>query len=241
MLKVAELLTFWAGLNEAPWRSSESSNGDLLRPTRPKRYECPKWYGEKSLNKINGYRLLFYVSPQQLFNRPVIKPLWMLLSTATEPEIRVTVVHDSFVRTGHLTSSVGSMVTGVVVKWAHDHSVLCGLAFLSIYRNLCVTVAESSLGTNPSTSLLVSGVSGHHLVIPGTRSSWSSATSAGSSSRHVERLPRQVVRRVLWFANSKLQIWRDLSWSNGFWRVIKKRNSLYSKTRLKINACKPCD
>ena len=88
----------------------------------------------------------------------------MLLSTATKAEIRVTVVHDSFIRTGHLTSSVGSMVTGVIVKRAHDHSVLCGLAFPSIYRNLCVTVAVSSRGTNLSTSLLVSGVSCHHHV-----------------------------------------------------------------------------
>ena len=123
---------------------------------------------------------------------------WILLSTATEAEKTVSFnVPDSFVRTRRLTSSIGCIVTAVVVKPAHDHSVLCGLAFLSRYRNLCVTVAESSLGTNPSTSLLVSGVSGHHLVIPGTRSSWSCATSAGSSSRHVERLPRQVVGRVL--------------------------------------------
>ena len=95
----------------------------------------------------------------------------MLLSTAAEAKIRVTVVHDSFVRAGHLTSSVGSMVTGVIVKRAHNHSVVCGLAFLSIYRNLCVTVVENSLGTNLSTSLPVSGVSGHHLIFPGTRSS----------------------------------------------------------------------
>ena len=120
----------------------------------------------------------------------------MLLWTATKAVIRVTVVHDSFVRTRHLTSSVDCMVTGVIVIRAHDHSVLCGLAFLSIYGNLCVTVAVSTLGTNLSTSLLVSGVSCHHLVVTATSSSWSSATSAGSSSRHVERLPRQVVRRV---------------------------------------------
>ena len=120
----------------------------------------------------------------------------MLLSTATEAEIRVTVVHDSFVRTGHLTSSIGCMVTMVVVKRANDHSVLCGLAFLAVDWNLCVTVAVNSLGTNLSTSLPLSGVSGHHAICPGTRSSWSSATSAGSSSRHVERLPRQVVGRV---------------------------------------------
>ena len=96
----------------------------------------------------------------------------MLLSTAAEAKIRITVVHDSFVRAGHLTASVDCMVTGVIVKRAHNHSVVCGLAFLSIYRNLCVTVAVlSTLGTNLSTSLPVSGVSGHHLIFPGTRSS----------------------------------------------------------------------
>ena len=85
--------------------------------------------------------------------------------------------YDSFVRatSRHFTSSVCSMVTGIIVKSAHDLSVLCGLAFLFIYRNLCVTVAVSSLGSNLSTSLLVSGVSGHHLVISATRSFWSSA------------------------------------------------------------------
>ena len=67
----------------------------------------------------------------------------------------------SFVRvtSRHFTSSVGSMVTGIMVKSAHDHSVLCGFAFLSIYRNLSVTVVVRSLGANLSTSLLVSGVS----------------------------------------------------------------------------------
>ena len=94
----------------------------------------------------------------------------MLLSTATEAEIRITVVHDSFVRTGHLTASVDCMVTVVIVKRAHDHSVHCGLAFFPMYRNLCVTVAEDSMGTNPSTSLPVSSVSGHHPIFPGTRS-----------------------------------------------------------------------
>ena len=65
----------------------------------------------------------------------------MLLSTATEAGIRITVVHDSFVRTGHLTASVDCMVTVVIVKRAPNHSVHCGLAFFPMYRNLCVTVA----------------------------------------------------------------------------------------------------
>ena len=142
-----------------------------MRPTRPKRYESPKWYGEKPLNKINGDRLLFYVSLQQLLNRPVIKPLRMLLSTATEAEVRITVVHDSFVRTGHLNASVDCMVTVVIVKTRPKSFRSLWLCFFPIYRNLCVTVAENSMGTNLSTSLSVSGVSGHHLIFPGTRSS----------------------------------------------------------------------
>ena len=122
----------------------------------------------------------------------------MLLSTATEAEIRITVVHDSFVRTGHLRSPRNiTTVTTVVVKLAHDHSILCGFALLAVNGKLCVTVAVSSLGTNLSTSLLVSSVSGHHLVCTATSSPWRCAPSAGSSSRHVERLPRQVVGRVL--------------------------------------------
>ena len=141
------------------------------------------------------YTVIPYFPTTMISIALVIKLVWMLPSTATKTEI-VTVAYDSFVSARHFTSSVGSMVTGIIVKSAHDHSVLCGLAFLSIYRNLCVTLAVSSLGTNLSTSLLVSGVSCHHLVVAGTRSSWSCATSAGSSSRHVERLPRQVVRRV---------------------------------------------
>ena len=121
----------------------------------------------------------------------------MLLSTATEAEIRFTVVHDSFVRTGHLISPRNIIsATTVVVKLAHDHSIFCGFALLAVNRKLCVTVAVSSLGTNLSTILLVSFVSGHHLVLTATSSPWRCAPSAGSSSRHVERLPRQVVGRV---------------------------------------------
>ena len=62
----------------------------------------------------------------------VIKLFWMLLSTATEAENTVIAVHDSFVRTGHFTASVGSMVTAVIVKCAHDHSILCGLALFAV-------------------------------------------------------------------------------------------------------------
>ena len=143
------------------------------------------------------YIVIIYFPTTMSLIALVTKLLWMLLSTATEAEIRITVVHDSFVRTRHLTASVGCMVTMVVVKRANDHSVLCGLAFLAVDWNLCVTVAVNSLGTNLSTSLPLSDVSCHHLVPTATSSSWRCTSSAGSSSRHVERLPRQVVRRVL--------------------------------------------
>ena len=146
----------------------------------------------------HGDTLLFYTSfTTMILINLVTKLLRMLLSTATETVETTGSQSDRIVRTGHLTSSVGSMVADVIVKLAHDHSVLCGLALTSKYRNFCVTVAVSSLGTNLSTSLLVSGVSRHHLVPTATSSSWSSATSTSSSSRHVERLPRQVVGRVL--------------------------------------------
>ena len=133
----------------------------------------------------------------------------MLLSTATEAEIRVTVVHDSFVRTGHLSRPPAwRLVTMVLVKRAHDHSILCGFALLAINRKLCVTIAVNSLGTNLSTSLLVSFVSGHHLVWTATSSPWRCAPSAGSSSRHVERLPRQVVGRVFIITCFKKVVWQ---------------------------------
>ena len=61
----------------------------------------------------------------------VTELLWMLLSTATEAEITFT-VHDTFVRTGHLTSSTGCMLTTVVEKRANEHSILCSLAFLAV-------------------------------------------------------------------------------------------------------------
>ena len=78
------------------------------------------------------YIVIIYFPTTMSLIALVTELLWMLLSTATEAEIRVTVVHDSFVRTGHLTSSIGCMVTRVVVKRANDHSVLCSLAFLAV-------------------------------------------------------------------------------------------------------------
>ena len=78
------------------------------------------------------YIVIIYFPTTMSLIALVTELLWMLLSTATEAEIRITVVHDSFVRTRHLTASVGCVVTMVVVKRANDHSILCGLAFLAV-------------------------------------------------------------------------------------------------------------
>ena len=121
----------------------------------------------------------------------------MLLSAATETEIRITVIHNGFVRTGHLTSTVSSMLTVVVVKSAHDLSILCSLSLISIDRDLSVTVAEDCLATDLSTGLLVSCIPCHHHVCTTTPSPRRGASPAGSSRGHMEGLARQVVGGVL--------------------------------------------
>ena len=129
-----------------------------------------------------------------LIARETKSAVLMLLSAATKTEI--TVLHYSFVRNGRLTSSVPTMVATIVVKWAYDLSILCGLALSSIDRNLGITVAVSGLGTDLSAGLLVTGISYHNLITTTTSTPWGGASSAGSSSRHVEGLPRQVVHWV---------------------------------------------
>ena len=79
----------------------------------------------------HGDTLLFYTSfTTMILINLVTKLLRMLLSTATETV--VTTGSDRIVRTGHLTPSNGCLVTAVIEKLAHDHSVLCGLAFLAV-------------------------------------------------------------------------------------------------------------
>ena len=121
----------------------------------------------------------------------------MLLSAATETEISVAVIHSSFVRNGRLTSSVLAIaVARIVVECTHVLSILCGLTLSPIDRNLGITVAVSSLGTDLSAGLPVIGISYHNIVSTTTTTPWGGASSAGSSGRHVEGLPRQVVRWV---------------------------------------------
>ena len=121
----------------------------------------------------------------------------MLLSAATETEISVAVVHYSFVRNRHFISSHVVSMTAIVVKRAHVLSILCGLALSSIDRNLCVTVAVVTwTQTDLSAGLLAISIFHPHWVTPWPTSPWRGASSAGSSGRHVEGLPRQVVRCV---------------------------------------------
>ena len=102
-----------------------------------------EWFGHSCLSQVkllfcasiittnHGDTLLFYTSfTTMILINLVTKLLRMLLSTATETV--VTTGSDRIVRTGHLTSSTGCLVTAVIVKLAHDHSVLCGLAFLAV-------------------------------------------------------------------------------------------------------------
>ena len=63
--------------------------------------------------------------------------------------------------------------------------------------NFCVTVAIRRLGTNLSAVLLISCVTHKDCVATAASPPWSGASSAGSSGRHVKRLPTQVVQRVL--------------------------------------------
>ena len=121
-----------------------------------------------------------------------------LLSAATETEVSVAVVHDSFVRNGRLISSVTpSSTTSVVVKCAHVLSILCGLSFCPVDRNLCVTVAVVTCVKTDLSAVFFARDIPHPLwVMPWPTSPWRGASSAGSSGRHVEGLPRQVVRCV---------------------------------------------
>ena len=119
------------------------------------------------------------------------------LSAAAEAKIGVVVIHDGFVRTGCLAPPSMCLLTFVVVKVAYDLPILCSLILFSIHGNLCVAVTERSCSTELSAGLLVSGISHHYHVSPESTSSCGGASSAGSSSRHVEGLPGQVVCRIL--------------------------------------------
>ena len=122
----------------------------------------------------------------------------MLLSAATETQIfAARPIHNVFFLFTHFTSTMGTIAALVVVKTADFFPILSGLAVSSIDRDLCVTVTINSLGTNLRAGLLVSNISHSHRVVTATSPSRWGASSAGSSSRHVERLPCQVIRGVL--------------------------------------------
>ena len=115
----------------------------------------------------------------------------MLLSAATKAEIMITAqpIHNVFISDIHFTSTISTMTALVVVKGADFFPILSGLAVSSVNRNLCVTVTEISLATNLGASFLVSNISYSHRVVTAASPSRGGASPAGSSSRHVERLP----------------------------------------------------
>ena len=145
-------------------------------------------FGDKSYSTLTTTGLIARVTKTAVL---------MLLSAATKTEISVAVVHYGCVRNGRFISSVAGMVTAIVVKRAHVLSILCGLTLSSIDRNLCVTVAVVNCAKADLSAGLPAVVIPHpHWVSPWPTSPWGGASSAGSSGRHVEGLPRQVVRCV---------------------------------------------
>ena len=119
-----------------------------------------------------------------------------LCSAAAEAEIRGG-THDTCIGASGLTAAVLCTVARVVVERSHYLSILIGLAFSSVERNLSVAVGIRGLGTNRRAGSLVGGVSDHHFVFTATASSCGGASPAGGCSCHVKRLPRQVEGRIL--------------------------------------------
>ena len=117
----------------------------------------------------------------------------LLLSAATEAEINSWGTHDGIIRVGRLTSSVAPIGTIVVVKVAHSFSIPFGLSFFSVNRNLSVALGSITQGTNLCACSSGSGIPHQYGISTASSSPWGSASSAGSSSRHVEGLPCKVV------------------------------------------------
>ena len=123
-----------------------------------------------------------------------------LLSATTEAKVK-GFTHNTLVRAGHLTSCVRRSITTVVVKRTHYLSIFRSFALSPIDGNFSITVWIGARGTNFRAVFWVSLVLHHHLVWAAPFPSAGSATSTSCCSRHVQRLPRQVERRVLVIAS----------------------------------------
>ena len=99
-------------------------------------------------------------------------------------------------RAWHFTPSVGRVTALIVVKRADLFSVFSGFSCFSMNGNFCVTVGIPRLGTNLSAGLLLSSVTHKDSIFTAATPPWTGASSAGSSGRHVKRLPAQVVQWV---------------------------------------------
>jgi len=106
-------------------------------------------------------------------------------------------MQSAIVRSGRLRSPVIGMATRVVVKMAHELAIPCSLAAFPGDRNFCVTVAIRRPATDLIARQLGTCVSDDNCIRHGSTSSCGSASSAGSSSCYVIRLPSQVVCTVL--------------------------------------------
>ena len=124
--------------------------------------------------------------PQKLF----------ILPPATAETTKLE-LQSAIVRSGRLRFPVICMAKSVVVKMAHELAIPCSLAAFPGDRNFCVTVAIRRPATDLIARQLVTCVSDHNCIRHGSTSSCGSASSAGSSSCHVIRLPSKVVCTVL--------------------------------------------
>ena len=129
----------------------------------------------------------------------VLFTLVILLPAAAKAVIGIWVWEPSDVtnRAWHLTPSVGRVIAAIVVERANPFPILSSVTCFSMNRNLCVTVAKRRPGTNLSAGFLISRVTHKDHVFTALSSTWSRASSAGSSCRYVERQPAQAVCRVL--------------------------------------------
>ena len=122
-----------------------------------------------------------------------------LLPATTKAVIGIWVWKPSDItnRTWHLIPSVGRVTALIVVERANLLPVLGGFSCFSMNWNFCITVGIRRLGTNLSAGLLLSRVTHKDNVFTAASPTWTGASPAGSSGRHVKRLPAQVVQRVL--------------------------------------------
>ena len=143
--------------------------------------------------------------------RPVLSWTMPLLSATTETVRKGSFgsfSHDVFVSAQRLTFTGRLCVTSEVVKPGHPLPMFCSLSIYSVYGNLCIAGSEFVIDTNLLAAFISQRISRQHHVCPATTASSRSASSAGSGSRHVKRLPTQVVCRVPIITSREDALWQ---------------------------------